>query len=248
MIVDAFTFYNEIDMLKLRLEYLDPFVDYFVIVESTLTHRGDPKELYFQNNTSEFEKWADKIIHVIVEDNPGGADPWLRENHQRNCIIRGLDRFNDDDIVMISDVDEIPNVKAIQNNAQTYSLDMITFNYSLNFIQTFERWFGTVVTHKRDIVEHGAQYFRDRRSRFPVLEFAGWHFTSFGDTSFVTNKLKNFAHCREEGFDTEMTDKYISEGLSHNGKFKLTPTPQYILDTVPEIFKIKYQHKVTNVE
>lgn len=248
MIVDAFTFYNEIDMLKLRLEYLDPFVDYFVIVESTLTHRGDPKELYFQNNTSEFEKWADKIIHVIVEDNPGGADPWLRENHQRNCIIRGLDRFNDDDIVMISDVDEIPNVKAIQNNTQTYSLDMITFNYSLNFIQTFERWFGTVVTHKRDIVEHGAQYFRDRRSRFPVLEFAGWHFTSFGDTSFVTNKLKNFAHCHEEGFDTEMTDKYISEGLSHNGKFKLTPTPQYILDTVPEIFKIKYQHKVTNVE
>jgi beta-1,4-mannosyl-glycoprotein beta-1,4-N-acetylglucosaminyltransferase len=248
MIIDAFTFYNEIDMLKLRLEYLDPFVDYFVIVESTLTHRGDPKELYFQNNTSEFEKWVDKIIHVIVKDNPEGADPWLRENHQRNCIIRGLDRFNDDDIVMISDVDEIPNVKAIQNNAQTYSLDMITFNYSLHFIQTFERWFGTVVTHKRDVIKHGAQYFRDRRSRFPALEFAGWHFTSFGDTSFVTNKLKNFAHCHEDGFDTEMTDKYISEGLSHNGKFKLTPTPQYILDTVPEIFKIKYQHKVTNVE
>jgi beta-1,4-mannosyl-glycoprotein beta-1,4-N-acetylglucosaminyltransferase len=189
-----------------------------------------------------------KIRRVIVEDNPTDANPWSRENHQRNCITRGLDGIDDDAIVMISDVDEIPNLKAVQPQDMTYSLDMITFNYSLNYIQTFERWFGTVVTHKRDIVEHGAQYFRDRRSRFPVLEFAGWHFTSFGDLDFVTNKLKHFSHCDEEGFDHNNTEKYISEGLSHNGKFKLTPTPQYILDTVPEIFKIKYQHTVTNVE
>lgn len=248
MIVDAFTFYNEIDMLKLRLEYLDPVVDYFVVVESTMTHRGQPKDLYFKNSIAEFQKWSDKIIHVIVEDNPEGTDPWLRENHQRNCIIRGLDQFDDDDIVMISDVDEIPSVKAIRDHDQTYSIDMITFNYSLNFIQTFERWFGTVVTRKRDVVEKGAQYFRDTRSRFPMLEYGGWHFTSFGDKEFIANKLKNFAHCHETGFDASMTDKYVTEGLSHNGKFKLSPTPQHVLDMVPEIFKIKYQHKVTNVE
>lgn len=248
MIIDAFTFYNEIDMLKLRLEYLDPIVDYFVIVESTATFKGEPKKLYFSEHEEEFKPWMHKIRRVVVDDNPTGSNPWLREHHQRNCISRGLDGIEDDAIVMISDVDEIPNLKAVQSQDVTYSLDMITFNYSLNYIQTFERWFGTVVTHKRDVVEHGAQHFRDKRWKFPYVEFAGWHFTSFGDLDFVTNKLKNFSHCDEEGFDHNNAEKYMTEGLSHNGKFKLTKTPQYILDTVPEIFKIKYQHKVTNVE
>lgn len=248
MIVDAVTFYNEIDMLKLRLEYLDPIVDYFVIVESTVTHKGEPKKLYFSEHESEFQPWMHKIRRVIVEDNPTDPNPWSRENHQRNCITRGLDGIDDDAIVMISDVDEIPNPKAIQQQDVTYSLDMITFNYSLKYIQAFEKWFGTVVTHKKDVMEKGGQYFRDKRWKFPYVEFAGWHFTSFGDLEFVTNKLKNFAHCDEEGFDHDKAEKYVSEGLSHNGKFKLTKTPQHILDTVPEIFKIKYQDKVTNVE
>lgn len=237
MIVDAFTFYNEIEMLKSRLEYLDPVVDYFVVVESTATFKGEPKKLYFSEHEEAFQPWMHKIRRVIVDDNPTGENPWLREHHQRNCIARGLDDFDDDAVVMISDVDEIPNVGAIQRRDATYSLEMITFNYSLNYIQTFERWVGTVVTHKKNVIERGAQYFRDKRSRFPRLLGAGWHFTSFGDVDFVSNKLKQFSHCNDDGVDHGSATKYMSEGLSHNGKFKLTKTPQAILDTVPELFK-----------
>jgi hypothetical protein len=238
VIIDAFTFYNEIEMLKLRLQYLDPVVDYFIVVESTVTFKGESKKLHFSEHEDEFKPWMHKIRRVIVDDNPTGENPWLREHHQRNCIGRGLDGIGDDEaIVMISDVDEIPNVGAIQRREATYSLEMITFNYSLNYIQTFERWFGTVVTHKKNVIDRGAQYFRDRRMRFPCLQGAGWHFTSFGDVDFVSNKLKQFSHCNDEGVEHDNAEKYMTEGLSHNGKFKLTKTPQAILDTVPDIFK-----------
>lgn len=243
MIVDAFTFYNEIEMLKLRLEYLDPFVDCFIIVESTMTHRGEPKKLYFSEHEMDFKPWLHKIKHVIVEDNPNDKNPWSRENHQRNCIIRGLDGIDDDAIVMISDVDEIPNPLVVKECDTAYSLNMITFNYSLKFIQTFEKWFGTVVTRKKDVMEKSPQYFRDNRYNFNYVEFAGWHFSSFGDVTFVNNKLKNFSHCYDDGVDYNKAEKYIYEGLSHNGKFKLTHTPQNIIDTVPNIFKLKYGDK-----
>ena len=70
MIVDCFTFYNEMDVLKRRLRYLNSVVDKFVLVESTVTHRGEPKELYYEKHKEEFSEWNDKIVHVVVRDNP----------------------------------------------------------------------------------------------------------------------------------------------------------------------------------
>ena len=82
MIVDCFTFYNELDILKKRLKYLSSEVDKFVIVESTVTHRGEPKELYYKNNKELFKDWEDKIIHIVVEDNPDSQNPWIRGNYR----------------------------------------------------------------------------------------------------------------------------------------------------------------------
>jgi len=65
MIVDCFTFYNEMDVLKRRLRYLNSVVDKFVLVESTVTHRGEPKELYYEKHKEEFSNWNDKIVHVV---------------------------------------------------------------------------------------------------------------------------------------------------------------------------------------
>jgi len=114
-IIDCFTFFNEILILKLRLKELYNVVDYFVIVESNKTHAGCSKDLIFKQNEHLFSEYADKIIHIIVEDMPEGEDflnnAWIRENFQRDCIIRGLDKLSlkQFDIILISDCDEIPD-------------------------------------------------------------------------------------------------------------------------------------------
>ena len=84
MIVDAFIFYNELKMLEYRLNILYEKIDYFILVESTKTHKGSPKKLYFNDNKDNFHNYLDKIIHIIVDDMPDGNNHLLRENHQRN--------------------------------------------------------------------------------------------------------------------------------------------------------------------
>jgi len=112
-VYDCFTFYNELDLLEIRLNELNLVVDYFVIVEATKTQTGIPKKLYFNENKERYKPFNRKIIHVIVNDMPDIAKngPWILENHQRNQIIRGLINCNDNDIIFISDLDEIPNKK-----------------------------------------------------------------------------------------------------------------------------------------
>ena len=83
MIVDAFTFHNELELIRRRLTYLSPVVDKFIIVEATHTHRGEPKKLYFQDNPDMFTEWKDKIIHIVLDvippdDNPWTMEPWRR--------------------------------------------------------------------------------------------------------------------------------------------------------------------------
>ena len=105
MIVDCFTFHNEVDFIIKRMTYLNSVIDKFVIVESTYTHRGEPKELYFQMNKDKFDVWKDKIIHIILDIIPQDSNPWTMENLQRNYILKGLKTMPDDAIIMISDAD-----------------------------------------------------------------------------------------------------------------------------------------------
>ncbi len=116
-IYDCFTFFNEIDLLKVRLSLLGSVVDKFVIVELNRTHRGKKKEYNFLNHQNEFERFKDKIIYVTAEDIPrySGTGDWTIENFQRNCIMRGLSSCQPEDIIIISDLDEIPNPWIIKN-------------------------------------------------------------------------------------------------------------------------------------
>lgn len=240
MIVDAFIFYNEIDLLHKRLTYLSPAVDKFVIVECTYTHRGEPKELYFKKHISMFDEWKDKIIHVVLDIVPPDSSPWTMEYAHRNFIIKGLENVPDDATVMISDVDEIPNVELVKKlplDLDAVSVHMITFNYSIDYYQAFEKWFGTVISTKKYVVEKTPQYLRDSRQRLPHIEFGGWHFTSFGDAEFVANKLRHFSHCYDDGVDENKAEKYMSEKLSHNGQFKLTPSTPELIESVPAILR-----------
>jgi beta-1,4-mannosyl-glycoprotein beta-1,4-N-acetylglucosaminyltransferase len=107
-------FFNEIELLKLRFDELDGVVDYFVLVESIETQRGDPKPLYFHENRHLFEKNLSKIIHVVIDERHPEMQLWARENYQRNCIVRGLKNCDLSDLIIISDLDEIPRREVIE--------------------------------------------------------------------------------------------------------------------------------------
>ena len=126
-IYDCFTFFNESDLLEMRLNILDAHVDYFVIVESTKTHSGIEKELFFVKEAERFKAFSKKIIHVVVEDMPElrDGDRWRLENFQRDAIMRGLSECAGDDVILISDLDEIPNLEhiaAIEESVRKNSL------------------------------------------------------------------------------------------------------------------------------
>ena len=113
MVYDCFQFFNELDILKLRLHVMSPVVDKFVVSEATETFSGIKKPLYYEENKEMFEEFADKIIHVVVEDTPEG-DTHKRDTFQKNAVGRGLLDCKDDDIIIFSDLDEIPNPSKVE--------------------------------------------------------------------------------------------------------------------------------------
>ena len=145
MIYDCFTFFNELDLLEIRLNILNDYVDKFVIVEATRTFNNKPKPLYFEQNKDRFEKFKDKIIHVIFDEYPEESElrEWTIENSQRNYIMKGLENCNDDDIIMVSDMDEIPRpelIKSAYNPDKIVAFDMDYYIYFLNNLVIGRKW------------------------------------------------------------------------------------------------------------
>jgi beta-1,4-mannosyl-glycoprotein beta-1,4-N-acetylglucosaminyltransferase len=246
MLVDTFMFYNELDVLELRLTLLDEYVDRFVLVESELNHVGTPKELFFQRNKKRFEKWMPKIEHVIVtaEESPKEYDPWVREKHQRECILRGLDGVPPAAIVMVSDVDEIPDMSKIPFEQLPHvvtSVHMWMFEYSLKYLFTGEPWFGTSITNCEIFKRVGPNYLRENRWKFPKINEAGWHLSSFGTPQHVWNKMQTYAHGRDiQRFSEtpEMFEAWIESGTHTDGKTPLIPRPGNVpLPGSPEVLQ-----------
>jgi beta-1,4-mannosyl-glycoprotein beta-1,4-N-acetylglucosaminyltransferase len=118
-VFDCFTFFNELDILEIRLAELDPLVDRCVSGEATRTFTGKPKPLYYADNQQRYDRYAHKIIHVVVDDLPLDAPThWVRESYQRDCIMRGLTQADPDDRIIISDCDEIPKPERLRRVLQ----------------------------------------------------------------------------------------------------------------------------------
>ncbi|MEL6999849.1 MAG: hypothetical protein AAFP68_16435 [Pseudomonadota bacterium] len=119
-IFDCFPFFMELDLLDLRLRELGDLVHRFVLVENAWDFAGNPKPLHFAENRDRFAEFHDRIVHVVVEDKPGNAEArWAIQRHQRDHILTGLDAARPDDIVMISDVDEIPRRTSVEHLRET---------------------------------------------------------------------------------------------------------------------------------
>ena len=115
-IYDCVTFFNELELLEMRLLIMNEYVDYFVIVEANRTFRGTEKPFYFEQEKERFNSYLHKIIYVKVEDMPIAIDKndWSPDFFQRNCILRGLSQCNDNDLIIMSDVDEIPSPEVLK--------------------------------------------------------------------------------------------------------------------------------------
>jgi beta-1,4-mannosyl-glycoprotein beta-1,4-N-acetylglucosaminyltransferase len=165
MIYDCFTFFNELDLLEIRLNTLNEVVDKFVLVEATLTHQGKPKQLYFSENKSRFKQFEDKIIHIVVDAYPDykGKSNWVLEHHQRNMIMQGLKGCRADDIILISDLDEIPDpqkIKQYKSSKGTKIFRLEVYYYYLNCRNVSEgnyKWNGTIMV-KYDKLEKPQEF------------------------------------------------------------------------------------------
>ena len=143
MVYDCFPFFNELDLLEIRLNILKDVVDRFVIVEATRTHTGKPKPLYYQENKDRFAAFADKIIHIVIDDFSAAEcaktireKAWSVENIQRNAIVKGLVDAQPNDTIVISDLDEIPNPESVRKAVGLPGitrLGLMQCNYFLNY-------------------------------------------------------------------------------------------------------------------
>jgi len=219
MIVDAFTFYNELEMLQFRLELLDRYVDKFIIVEADHTFSGQPKSSTFLENRHLFQRYDHKIIHSIAKINTAALsldkrpdvysptdDFWSIEYTQRNHIGEVLreKQIPGSAIVLLADVDEIPDLdlmrsikwnpfrrKKIRKDASV--LRMETYYYNAKKLRT-EICQATVLASCRKMIDETPQALRNGRSEHPVIENGGWHFSYFMSPDRIATKIASFSH------------------------------------------------------
>jgi beta-1,4-mannosyl-glycoprotein beta-1,4-N-acetylglucosaminyltransferase len=123
VIYDTFMFFNELELLELRLHELAGVVDKFVLCEATRTFSNKPKPLYYADNKNRFSAFSDRIIHVVVDDSPDSTDPWVLDHYQKNCIGRALRDCRPDDVILFSDADEIARASTVAQAARELTFD-----------------------------------------------------------------------------------------------------------------------------
>ena len=231
-IYDCFMYFDEDVILDLRLNILNPFIDYFVIVESTFNHKGEKRKLKFDIN--KYKKFENKIIYLIFDEEPSGIEKVFdtdnegevsrklilnaasRENGQRNFISKGLERANEKDLIIISDVDEIPNLEKINWNTfkdQIVLFKQDMFYYKLNLRLPDLIWSGSKACRKkylkspqwlRNVKDKKYSFFRldtlfseKKYINIKFINNGGWHFSNIKTAAEIEYKLKSYLHHRE---------------------------------------------------
>ena len=223
MIYDCFSYWDEDLLLDLRLNILNEFVDYFVIVEGNKTWQNNSKKLNFDIN--KYEKFKDKIIYIKVTDLPDGRDPYSRENHQRNSILKGLINSKDQDIIIISDLDEIPNPLVFDNFKKEMRFAVFKqkhFYYKFNLqSKNNPYWLGSRICLKEYLIS--PQWLRDlkfkkrpfwRLDKFRlnnIIENGGWHFCNLKKPESLLYKYKNLCETDDPiHFKEKIDHKYLN--------------------------------------
>ncbi len=248
-IYDCFMYFDEDLLLDIRLNSLEKFVKKFVITEATYTHNGNKKKLNFDINN--FKKFKDKITYIVVDKQPDNIqnlskddskdksgeklilNGMARDYYQREKLINGLDAASDDDLILISDLDEIPNLdcvdlKKINNNILIFEQKILY--YKLNLIYNKFLWQGTRGVKYKNLLSPqwlrnikgknypkwrlDAFFSKKKYSNLLIIKNGGWHFTCLKTAEQLEKKLRNYAHHYEfqvSGLKIDDIRKFISE-------------------------------------
>ena len=259
---DCCMYFDEDLVLDLRLNILNDYVDKFVIAEATKDHTGRDKKLNF--NFKNFPKFRDKINYVIVDDLPMNLKYYkknwsihhLRDQHQRNALSRGYKNCTDDDLIMISDVDEIPNpdkIKEFKFENKYACFMQKNFQSKINLLNVSDKyWTGTKIIKKkylkspqwlRNIKTAKPAFWKFYKPRQPQIIYdGGWHFSFLKQPKGISKKIKSYSH--SEFNKPEFTDeKKIAERIRNKvdiferdykyEKVNLDDTyPKYILENL----------------
>ena len=229
-IYDCFQYFDEDYMVDLRLNILNQYVDFFVISESTRTHQGKEKKINFDIN--KFPKFKDKIKFVVADykekinfvKHSGGESPI--EQHQRNSLIEGIKDASPDDLIILSDSDEIPDLtklKTINKMSKFVAFSQQMFMYKLNLKNLDEsNWIGSKITKKkyissmqdlRNLKFKEYPFWRIDKKNLQIIK-GGWHFSFLQTPEQILNKIKSFSHGEFNGDD--INEKNIEEKILKN--------------------------------
>lgn len=239
-VIDSFMFFNESKLLKMRLKELNPIVDYFIIVEATITFAGQHKPLYYQLNSDQFKEYHHKIIHVVVDDlSLNEENAWNRERFQRSCISRGLkkiniehEKLNMDDIIMICDLDEIPDITIIKkykendymeyNRIYGFYQDMYYYHlncksqlplYSISFVRYDTLMNGIISNENGKNIIMTPENIR-MVGKTVAYEKCGWHLSYFNTIENIIHKIQSFSH-QEFNTATYKNPKQIKQDIKN---------------------------------
>jgi beta-1,4-mannosyl-glycoprotein beta-1,4-N-acetylglucosaminyltransferase len=230
-IYDCFQYFNEDHVLDLRFNILNEKVDYFVISESTKTHQGENKKLNF--NINNFTKFKHKIKYIVADyqnkidfkNHVGGES--LVEQHQRNCLSDGIGNANDNDLIILSDSDEIPDLiklNQIKKNTKFTAFSQMMFMYKLNLQNLNEsNWIGSKITLKknmptpqklRNLKFKQYPFWRIDKRELQVIN-GGWHFSFLQKPADIAKKIKSYSHGefnKHEIVDEKKIEEKIANG------------------------------------
>ena len=244
-------YFNEDLVLDVRLNELNPYIDKFVIVESNFTHSGEKKDFNF--DIRKYHKFANKIIYLKIDQKPNNLiqindedseddiknkqveNALILENFQRNYIYKGLENFDDNDFILVSDIDEIPNLSLIDLNLHKNSIVLFKqyfFHYKFNlFLDNFyffgskgcikkklisPQWLRNVKGKKYSKFRIDAYFSKKKYNNIKIVEKGGWHFTNVMDEEKIIYKLKSYLHHAD--FPENLLDKDIFKNLIKDKK------------------------------
>lgn len=186
-VIDCFLFFNELDLLEVRLNSLGPYVDEFVLCEMTTDHRGRVKPLFFEANKERYKGF--KITHLIAPSIEGSS--WVLEHYQREYLMTGIERVSGpEDMILLSDLDEIPNLQDWKQEEGVFRELVYYYYFNVCANTSWE----TTVAFKKKNKRKTLQKVRNHKSLYPALPYGGWHFSTLGTPEEIVHKIESFAH------------------------------------------------------
>ncbi len=261
-IIDCITFFNENYIFDFRYNVIKDFVDFFVVCESKYDHRGNPKQINFDPNQKYLNS---KVKHLILEKPfPKDTNFWQNQAIQRDFILKNINFVDDEDYILFSDPDEIPNPKVLKNFSlkKKYGIFMQNFyNYKFNLFNSYESpWDGTRACKKKNLksIDFMRQKVRSKNLKYSFIRFdkeknmevfleAGWHFNNIMEAQKISQKLKTYAHSEysDEKFSSiEVIKKKIENKIDlfeRGQKYEVVEIdnkfPEYLINNIEKYKK-----------